>query len=222
MTKARRHADARLKRYMARVAKAPQVGEIIVPHEKVIQPVSSARNVLIQSSIAKLRDHGYYDRYATHVDPAALAEIMSNVGPSWLSIELADAHYAACDALDLTIDQIDDLGQGAGQRVRETSIVVATPKERSAPFDVWGTIGVLHRSWRRIYQGGSVQITKLDDTEQLLEFRGFTLNRHRYFRYANAAAVKGAHESVGVRVKSARIVRYDPATHETVVHLVWR
>jgi hypothetical protein len=62
---------------------------------------------------------------------------------------------------------------------------------------------------------------KLGPTEELIEMRGFSLNRHYYFRSANLAAIAAAHEAVGARIESKKIVRYDATTHEIVIHLKW-
>jgi hypothetical protein len=199
----------------------PPSGEVVVPHEKDVQPVTGVRNALLQSSLAEVREHGYFERYSRHIPPAALQELSSNLGPGWVSIDLAHAHYGACDAMELTADELDGIGQSVGQRVRDTSIVVAGTKNPDEAFDLWASVKQLHRVWRRIYQGGSVQITRLRTTEQLIHFRGFSLNKYHYFRHANLAAIKSVHEAVGVHVESARMIRYDPSTQEVIIHLTW-
>lgn len=45
----------------------PAIGgtrEILIPHTTIALPLTAARNVLIQSSLAGLQARGYYDRYA--------------------------------------------------------------------------------------------------------------------------------------------------------------
>jgi hypothetical protein len=196
-------------------------GQVVVPHRNPIEPLSALRNTLLQSSLAKLRDCGVYERYLPHIDPALLDELSSNLAPGWVPIALANAHYAACDAMALSDEELRSIGLGVGTRVRETSIVVPSKKPSEQKLDVWPVAPQMFRVWSRLYQGGSVQVTKLGPSEELLEFRGFTLNRYRYYRHANVAAIVGAHQAVGALIESARIVRYDAATHETTIHLSW-
>jgi hypothetical protein len=207
--------------WMASALDPTQSGEVVVPHEKDVQPVTAVRNALLQSSLAEVREHGYFERYSQHIPAAALEELSSNLGPGWVSNELAHAHYGACDGMKLTAEELEGIGESVGQRVRDTSIVVAGSKNPDEAFDLWASIRQLHRVWRRIYQGGSVQITKVGATDQLIHFRGFSLNTYRYFRHANLAAIRSVHEAVGVHVESAKMVRYDSSTQEVTIHLKW-
>lgn len=196
-------------------------GHVVIPHRNPIEPLSALRNTLLQSSLTKLRECGFYERYLRHIDPAVLDELSSNIAPGWVRIALADAHYAACDAMALSDEELTSVGVGVGTRVRETSIVTPGKKTPEQKVDVWPVAPQLFRVWSRLYQGGSVQVTQLGPSEELLEFRGFTLNRYRYYRHANVAAIVGAHQAVGVLIESARLVHYDATTHETTIRLSW-
>lgn len=197
------------------------VGQVVIPHRNPIEPLSALRNTLLQSSLTKLRECGFYERYLQHVDPAVLDELSSNLAPGWVRIALAEAHYAACDAMALSDEELTSVGMGVGTRVRETSIVMPGKKSPDQKVDVWPVTPQLFRVWSRLYQGGSVQVSQLGPSEELLEFRGFTLNRYRYYRHANVAAIVGAHQAVGVLIQSARLVHYDATTHATMIRLAW-
>jgi hypothetical protein len=121
----------------------------------------------------------------------------------------------------LTDAELRRVGEAVGVRVRQTSVVVAGKKVACENVDVFGMSGQLHRVWKRVYQGGSVQIVKIGPAEELIEFRGFSLNRHHYFRFANVAAIVGVHEAIGARIETAKILRYDAATHDVVIQLSW-
>lgn len=206
---------------MSRVLQPLQTAEILIPHEVGFQPLVAVRNTVIQASLGELREAGHYERYSEHIDADALRELSSNLAPCWVSIELADAHYAACDAMRLNDEELRRIGEAVGVRVRETSIVVAGKKTADETVDVFGMMRQLHRVWKRIYQGGSVQITKLGPTEELMEFLGFSLNRHHYFRFANLAAIVAVHEAIGAHVETAKFVRYDAATRGALIQLSW-
>ena len=81
-------------------------------------PVTAVRNALLQSSLAEVREHGYFERYAQPIPADALQELSSNLGPGWVSIDLAHAHYAACDGMKLGADELDRIGESVGKRVR--------------------------------------------------------------------------------------------------------
>jgi hypothetical protein len=195
-------------------------GEVLIPHEAEVHPLTAVRNTVLQGSLALLRESGFYERYEKRVDPAVLDEISTNIAPCWVHIDVADAHYRACDEMALSADELADLGRASGQLARKTSIVVAQPEEHVA-FDLWQNASRMHRVWKRLYQGGSVQIVKLGDAEELIEFRGFSLHRHRYYRYGCLAAIKAAHEAVGLHIEVMRTVRHDPNTNDVTFHLAW-
>jgi hypothetical protein len=193
---------------------------VFIPHEAVVRPVTAVRNNVLQASLTLLRDKGLYERYAKLVEPAILRELTTNISPRWVPIDVVHAHYRACDAMALSTDELERLGQEAGQHARKVSIVVSQP-EQNTKFDLWQNSERMHRVWKRLYQGGSVQVVRLGTTDELIDFCGFSVHQHRYFRYGCLAAIRSAHEAVGLHMETTRIVRYDPNTHDLTVHLAW-
>lgn len=196
-------------------------GEIVIPHAADFRPVSAVRNVLIQSSLGKVQESGHFERYKALIDPEALEHLLATLGPGWIPLKVADAHYAACDKLRLSSEEIERIGQGVGDRVQETSLISAAKRDQSAAFDVWANIATLHRVWARIYQGGSVEVVKVGERVQRLELVGFVLGKYRYYRLANVAAISSAYAAVGVRVQTAKLVSYDEQRDELVYRLTW-
>jgi hypothetical protein len=199
----------------------PRAGDVFIPHEAEAGPVTAVRNNVLQASLTLLRAGGFYERYAELVEPAILREVSANVAPCWVPIEVVDEHYRACDAMQLSTEVLEGLGEKAGQHARKTSIIVAQP-EQDGGFELWENARRMHRVWKRHYRGGSVQIVRLGTAEELIDFRGFSLHRHRYYRYGSLAAIRAAHESLGMRIEVARIAQYDASSHALTVHLAWR
>jgi hypothetical protein len=150
-----------------------------------------------------------------------LEELLGSLGPGWIPIELADAHYAACDKLSLTDEELSRLGRRVGDRVQEKALVSSAKRSAPIDYDHWALIGQLHRVWARIYQGGSVQAVKLGPKAMLLELRSFVLTRHRYYRHAKLAAICAAYVAVGAQLEVTRIVSYSAARDELVLRLSW-
>jgi hypothetical protein len=198
----------------------PHVEEVFIPHEAPVRPVTAVRNNVLQASLTLLRDRGLYDRYAKLVEPATLHELSRNLAPCWVPVGVAHSHYRACDALALSTAELESVGREAGQHARKVSIVVAQP-EQNVAFDLWQNAERMHRVWKRLYQGGSVQVVRLGAAEELIEFRGFSIHQHRHFRYGCLAAIRSAHEAVGLQMKVTKIARYDHETHDLTVHLAW-
>jgi hypothetical protein len=195
--------------------------EVVIPHDPKAGPVSAVRNVLIQSSLGNLKASGYYDRYVQLIAPEVLAQLLSSLGPGWIPLELASAHYEACEHLMLSAKELAKMGSQVGDRLQETALVSSAKKARDADFDLWEAMSALHRMWARLYQGGSVQVVKVGAREKLLEIRGFSLNRFHYYRQTALAAIGASYSALGPRMTSVRIQSYSPKTHELVVRSSW-
>ena len=123
-----------------------------------IPSVTAFRSTWVVSSLESLRLGGYWDRYleklVDHRD-----EVLSCVAGVWLPIDVARAHYRACDALGLSSEDMSALGRGPGGQVRRAwhaTLIAAAGKPEISPWDVLPQIesGVATNGRRR--RGGPV------------------------------------------------------------------
>lgn len=201
--------------------KLAEAREIIVPHDPAAGPVTAVRNVLIQASLAELKAKGHYERYARLIAPDMIEQLLASLGPSWIPVEVALAHYEACENLSLTSGEFAAMGDRVGDRVQDTVLVSSAKKVRDVNFDLWTAVPSLHRMWPRIFQGGSIQTVKVGPKEKLVEQRGFLMNRYHYYRQAHVAALRATYSALGARIAFAKIVSHTAAGDETVVHVGW-
>lgn len=194
--------------------------EIIFPHDPAAEPLSGVRNVLLQASLGELKKHGYYERYAKLIDPSKLEQLIASVGPSWISAELAISHYEACDNMMLSEEEFAVLGQAVGDHVQDKLIVSNAKRVRDGSTDLWQVVGQAHRTWARLYQGGSTQVVKVGANEMLLECRDYRLHQFYYFRRAQLSAIRIVFESLGVPV-ATRSLGYRASRDETTIRVTW-
>lgn len=196
--------------------------EIIVPYDPAAGPVTAVRNFVLQASLAKLREQGHFERYTRLIAPDTLEQLTAmSIAPGWVPIELALAHYEACDSLMLTREQFSAMGSAVGERIQETILVSSAKKTRDADFDPWSVHAPLNRMWARLYQGGSVQVVKAGPRDKLLEHRGFQLSRCHYYRQAQAAALKTVHSAIGGAKVETKVESYSPARDELIIRVSW-
>ena len=194
--------------------------EIVFPHDERATPVVAVKNVVLQSSLAELKAHGFYARYEQAMEPAKLQALLSSIGPGWIPVELALAHYKACDSLVLTPEESNRVGGGVGARLQQTSLVSPAKRMRDADFDLWQGMGQLHRIWSRLYQGGSTQVVRLGPREMLVECRKYRVDRFEYFRRAQMAAFRAVFDAMGSS-STVRLLSYSSAREETVYRVTW-
>jgi serine/threonine protein kinase len=101
-------ADVKAAERAPRRAPAPAEDvEWLVPFPKPSHQIEDAkhfRSTWITASQATLRGLGAWDRYEAAIDPAHRAALLSAVAGMWMPIDVARAHYMACDSLGRRCD----------------------------------------------------------------------------------------------------------------------
>ncbi|HEX5656118.1 MAG TPA: hypothetical protein VFX59_02940 [Polyangiales bacterium] len=166
-----------------------------IEHSSLSGPfVRGVRGSLIVSSLATLRDLSLFDRYQRVIDPEVLAPLQFAIASTWLPVELAMAHYAACDALKLTEVQMKDIGEHVSEKLVSTFWGAALREARKAgaavPYDI--ALKQYGSMWDRIFQGGSSTVEELGHKDARIHARGLPMVRYRYFQVAYVGLIRGA------------------------------
>ena len=193
----------------------PDQREILIAHDPSRGPLTALRRMLIQSSIAELKEFGLYDRYCSKLDAATLSGITDHIGPGWIPVQLAMAHYQACDELGLGDEQLATLGARAGATLASNLLVT------SAKISPWEAIHAFWRMGRRINEGGSSQYVKLGPTRLQIESLGNPLQTIAYYRLASLGFYRSAFGALGVQVREVKIMSYRAPTGSLDVRISW-
>lgn len=195
--------------------------EILIPHNRPPRPATAVRSTLLQSSIAFLKTRGHYDRYLAVLDPAEKEAILGSLAPAWLPIDLAIAHYGACDALDLALAEQVALGESVGDRIQGTFMKTLIQGARAVgvtPFTLLSRFDVL---WGRLFQGGSVEVTRTGPKDIAVEILGANLPRFAYFRTAFTGIIRAGFKVVGVRTAYVHDGPWDSRADRFVLKGSW-
>jgi hypothetical protein len=195
--------------------------EVIVPHELSVGPLTAVRRVLIQSSLASLQDLGHFDRYRAAIEPDILAQLTDAIGPGWVPVELALAHYRACDALKLNATEMSLLGGRVGERVQSALLVLSKSMVDQPALAPWPAMSAFARMRRRMLQGSSSEYVKVSHTELLIEILDNVLLGVPYYRGAFASWLCAALRGLGVEVTTARISSYRKDGMAVEIRLSW-
>ena len=178
--------------------------------------------MLVQSSLAELKALRLYDRYCSLIDPLALAEITEHVGPGWMPVSLAIAHYRACDALGLDSELLDSIGAHGGEKVASTLLVTsAKGAAPSAEVYPWLAVDAFWRMGRRVCEGSSSQYVKLGPKRLSIESIGNPLQAIHYYRAAHIGFLRSAFSTLGARVSEIKVVSFDPLSATTDTRISW-
>jgi len=142
-----------------------------VPRER-IKEATAVRSTWLSASVRALGGRGLLDRYLDVLPRHAYAQIAAPVAGAWLPIELALAHYRACEAMNLAPAEQLELGAAAIGVARSTSLRFESRllREDSEP---WAAFIQLKRLWKQGWTGGDVCVAKLGPREAQVEIAGW-------------------------------------------------
>jgi hypothetical protein len=195
--------------------------EVLVPHEPTRGVLVGVRRMLVLSSIAELQQVGLYERYCAQIDSGTLANIMEMIGPGWLPLELARAHYEACDRMQLNAAEIHELGDRAGNKM-SSALLGAQGTVLSAPRSPWDLVSAYARMGRRISEGGSSQYVKVGPNKLLIEHVGNPLYAIDYYRSAHSSFMRGTFSKLGVSIGEIVYSPYRSENARIEARLSWK
>jgi hypothetical protein len=154
-------------------------------------PASQARSTLITTSIQAIRARGRFAQYEEGLPPPLRETILTVVAGAWIPIEIASAHYTACDGLGLPVPEQLAIGMEVGKRVQGTMLGLVVRTAKQAGLTPWIGFGHSGRLYERLFQGGSVRLTKLGPKEARMEVVNNQLFSIPYFRNGFRGIVAG-------------------------------
>jgi len=158
-------------------------GETIVDFTEARDtPASHTRSTLITTSMQTIRNRGRFEDYEKGLSPEVKETLLSVVAGVWLPIELATAHYTACEGLELPQKEQFAIGMEVGKRVQGTMLGLVVRTAKQAGLTPWMGLGQSDRLYERLFQGGSVKLVKLGPKEARIEIAGWPCAASNYCR----------------------------------------
>jgi hypothetical protein len=154
-----------------------------------VHMASQFRSTWLTSSIRALRERKLLDRYAQLLPAVHHEAVLGAVVGVWLPIEVALAHYAACDALELQTTDLIAIGRDATNHVHGTILGTFVRLAKGAGVTPWNVLVRLHDLWNRIWIGGGVSVVKLGPKEARIEIVAWPVANSRYCRVAMRGVV---------------------------------
>jgi hypothetical protein len=176
-----------------------------------VPPVSHVRSTLLISSVNAVRERNLFDVYVARLDPRFRDEILSSLAGTWHDIEVALAHYEACEGLGLSDAQQFDIGLEVGKRVQTTLMGTLVKMATGAGVTPWLPLGQCDAFFERLYRGGGVRLAQLGPKEALLELVGMPQARFSYFRTAQRGLIQGGLGLFCTKVYVAEQPAFQPA-----------
>jgi hypothetical protein len=159
---------------------------------------TSVRSTVLVSSIQALRTSGHYDAYAAKVDPSVKGRLVTLGAPAWLPIDLAQAHYRACDALGLPSDEVRRVSASLAL-VHVSGVDVLLRAARAGGVSPWTIFSRAPTYWDRMYMGGRLVVHQDGPKDARLVVHGQSLAELAYWRAGFAGIVSALADSLSTR-----------------------
>jgi hypothetical protein len=114
------------------------------------------RSTWLSSSVRALRERRLFDAYLTHLPAEYHDAILNTVVGVWLPTKVAEAHYDACDKLELPAQELVAIGSAVGLHAQGIVFSVAINLAKGAGVTPWLLLPRLPEVWYRIWIGGGV------------------------------------------------------------------
>jgi hypothetical protein len=183
--------------------------EVLVPFPSTLSDEPAAthcRGTLLTASRQTLKRHGHFERYRAQLAPEHELMITSSVAATWLPIELGTAHYRACDALDLPVDEQLTLGAAVVHELQRTFIgSVLRAAARGAGINPLLGLQKFFTVYARSFKGGGGRMVRIGPKDVRVEFVGNPFAAIRYFRVAYRGFIQAGCEVFAQRVVAAEL-----------------
>src|SRR5438093_502536 len=130
-----------------------------------MRPVRNARSTIIIGSIGVIRATDRWNEYVAALPQEHHAILLESVAATWIPVDSALAHYRACDALNLPVDEQVANGRKNFDRAGATLFGTITKMAREIGVTPWTLLTQMQRFWDRGYDGGGVMITRIGPKE---------------------------------------------------------
>lgn len=155
--------------------------------------VTHVRSTMLGSSLGGLRELGYFERYEPNIATWAKDKILLSMGPEWLDVKYAVEHYRACDAMQLSEEQLWTVGEAVGTRLMGTFLGTLVRKAgRGAGISPIVAFKAYDKLWSRAWQGGALRIEQTGPKDLVGYGFGNPCAEFRYFQVGHLGMTKGS------------------------------
>jgi hypothetical protein len=156
---------------------------VVLPFPARVHPVTRARSTLMIASIATLRQKNLFPEYERALAEPHRETLLGAIAATWIPIEAALAHYAACDSLGLSTEQQVLAGKGTFEGARGTLLGTAVQVARQVGITPWNELPLLQRFWDRGFDGGGVSVVRAGPKDAHVSLVQCAVLASPYFRH---------------------------------------
>jgi hypothetical protein len=187
--------------------------EVVLALPANVAPIRHVRSTVLLGSLGALEADGYRERWSALVPNEAREALQYAVPGVWMRIEVALAHYGACDQLNLSDDAAAQLGASTFSRVKGTLLGTMLRMAQGTTVTPWTVLPHLQRFWNRAYDGAGIRIIKKGPKDAHVDVVQCALADAGYYRLALGGLLRSVIELFATRAYvRERLGRRPPGT----------
>jgi hypothetical protein len=134
--------------------------EVVLALPASVRPMQRLRSTVVLASIESVKRRGRLEDYERAVPARHREALFHAVAATWIALDAARAHYAACDSLGLSSEQQALAGRSTFDGARSTLMGTAVGLARGAGVTPWSIMPMLQRVWDRGCDGGGILVAR--------------------------------------------------------------
>ncbi|WP_236520136.1 hypothetical protein [Sandaracinus amylolyticus] len=178
----------------------------LLPSRDAIPLATHVRGALIAPSLQLVRSFYLEPEYFAALPPELHDRLRALTASSWLTMDVATAHYAAIDTLGLAPNAILEMGRQSATRVHGSYVRTIIEQLRvTGDAEPVSLLSRLPSILDRIVLGGTAAVFRVGAREVRVELLGMPFLAYDYLRHGWAGAFQASLELVTRKVHVAEI-----------------
>ena len=193
----------------------PPSEEILVPFRaraSALGVATRCKSTLIVSSVRTVKERGYMESYAARLDPREKETVLGCIAGTWISMDAAMAHYAACNALGLPVNEQVRMGSAVADRIHQSLLNTVVRIAAGAGASPWTALAHFHKFYDRMFDRGGTSVVKVGPKDARVEIVGLPLAGIPYFVNAYRGVIQKGGELFATRAFVTSIPKYASST----------
>jgi hypothetical protein len=152
------------------------LGKAIPPDARAhVAPLRAINSSVVVASRSMLRDYDGFDAYLARLSPSARDALAATPAGIWMPVDLARAHFEACDALGLSEVARVEMARKIAARLHGPVFRVAFRLAGAAGATPLLLAAKSVKLWPERNQGGDILIVQTAPNQARVELLGYTL-----------------------------------------------
>ena len=168
--------------------------DVVLALPASVKPARKLRSTLVLASIESVKRRGRFEDYERALPAEHRESLLHAVAATWVSLDAAKAHYAACDSLRLSAEQQVLAGRSTFDGARSTLMGTAVGLARGAGVTPWNVMPMLQRVWERGCDGGGITAVRAGPKDAHIDIVQCELLASSYMRNGLRGLVAGIME----------------------------